>query len=880
MTMLFASFSIQAGFLDELKKGADALRKGAQDIKQSVEDATSTKETIEEVLPEGEDPQSQDFQTAISHNQNAKMVQEAQSELRRLGYQVTVDGAYGPGTRRAITQFQKYQRLNQTGDVTPELIRKLKESKYVVHSSASQVTNTQQNQSSVQSISSQTPSSLNKNYAIKDSNVKDDALASQNTSTARKLVRFVDPAGPSPNVMRAKCPNYRPCQVDLKINVKPDGSVSKVAVKPSSVPPYVTNSAAFAAQKFKYENTGSPSVEEYRFIFKSDLDDGGVLRRTDIAQKLADSPFDDEMIRKFVDKGYLPVGNHILKLMDLKFNPNKLSGDQLEKETLDRIKLDQSICDGVAYTMNTIPHMQQHEALNQYFQNHPSYARMYFSQEQVCGKHPDFIIEELMPVYKERLLRAAESSPTKFVARMTFPTSRFRYDFESGTIRLKVDERLSDLHGKEFLHPYHLSGHPKNAYLFSIGTKEQNKVKGLNTYRFKPDKNQAVIWDSVDKKDWPKEHSPYISAFTFDEILRISALRVSRAEAENILKPAPPGTYQHFDEEGKQRDFRVYIAGELVSVSVNDRRGKRNAKGKGNARLHKLILTGPGGTIMKEFEPEDFKTVSSLTYEDDRLAKEQQNKKAQEALDRTNRLEILGIRIGMTVPEAKDILTEHHPDGLTVERRINMNKVAKRYPHLDERILAIPYYHFQIVFVRNDGNERITLVTTPDEKKVAGIYRELKLPGNTDISHLGNMLIEKYLEPDTKFSKNGQLNYFWGKDEKSCVMVDYTMESPLVDDKIIRGTNLARLDEGWGEEISRLAGYYPAYESMRQDKEDYISSNCDKNLRIYTLTFKNKTTYLYSFLSNHSNYLRLHTPHNAMLKKANNPTPTKIDLSL
>ncbi|WP_339717146.1 peptidoglycan-binding domain-containing protein, partial [uncultured Sneathiella sp.] len=55
------------------------------------------------------------------------LVMATQEELKRLGYKIGVDGAYGPNTRKQIMAFEQSQSLEPTGDASVELLAKLKE---------------------------------------------------------------------------------------------------------------------------------------------------------------------------------------------------------------------------------------------------------------------------------------------------------------------------------------------------------------------------------------------------------------------------------------------------------------------------------------------------------------------------------------------------------------------------------------------------------------------------------------------------------------------------------------------------------------------------------------------------------------------------------
>ncbi|CAN0499750.1 unnamed protein product, partial [Discosporangium mesarthrocarpum] len=64
---------------------------------------------------------------ANTGNSNKTLVRNIQQELKRLGYKIGVDGAYGPNTKKQIMTFEQSQSLDPSGDASVELLAKLKE---------------------------------------------------------------------------------------------------------------------------------------------------------------------------------------------------------------------------------------------------------------------------------------------------------------------------------------------------------------------------------------------------------------------------------------------------------------------------------------------------------------------------------------------------------------------------------------------------------------------------------------------------------------------------------------------------------------------------------------------------------------------------------
>lgn len=126
-----------AGLWDDIKKGARDVNELNGIIKnifpQGEDDAQRNEPAAQkdEAPVHNNEPAAQENRTRAlyTYNSDARLVRDVQKELKRIGYPVSVDGAYGPGTRKAILQFEADSGRAQTGNTSPELLAALRESK-------------------------------------------------------------------------------------------------------------------------------------------------------------------------------------------------------------------------------------------------------------------------------------------------------------------------------------------------------------------------------------------------------------------------------------------------------------------------------------------------------------------------------------------------------------------------------------------------------------------------------------------------------------------------------------------------------------------------------------------------------------------------------
>jgi peptidoglycan hydrolase-like protein with peptidoglycan-binding domain len=114
---LLLTSNAHAGFFDKIKDIGESVGNAAKEVTK--ETTESIKKASEKVTGKSNTQQ----EIVKTPNQDPVLVTRVQSELKRLGYQVSVDGAYGPGTRSAIIRFQQTNKLQATGDVSNELLQ-------------------------------------------------------------------------------------------------------------------------------------------------------------------------------------------------------------------------------------------------------------------------------------------------------------------------------------------------------------------------------------------------------------------------------------------------------------------------------------------------------------------------------------------------------------------------------------------------------------------------------------------------------------------------------------------------------------------------------------------------------------------------------------
>ena len=141
----FAAGAVKASWLDKLKETATELTdKAGEALKEAESEAPTTSDgegqpqspaTASPAKPAAPKTQTvtkpaapkaaQPAPVAKTGNDDPVLVKATQKELKRLGYNIGVDGAYGPTTRKRIIAFQQSKNMTATGNASPELLATL-----------------------------------------------------------------------------------------------------------------------------------------------------------------------------------------------------------------------------------------------------------------------------------------------------------------------------------------------------------------------------------------------------------------------------------------------------------------------------------------------------------------------------------------------------------------------------------------------------------------------------------------------------------------------------------------------------------------------------------------------------------------------------------
>jgi peptidoglycan hydrolase-like protein with peptidoglycan-binding domain len=380
--------------------------------------------------------------------------------------------------------------------------------------------------------------------------------------------------------------------------------------------------------------------------------------------------------------------------------------------------------------------------------NYKSHEHVFvFSREQVEGRAAEFAAKELLPVYKSYLARLTNQIP----ARLNFKSLRSLavLEYSGGALRAKSQPYLTrefklpdkrdiprQLQSREILgNVSQISGRIGNLRLGDVTKSLDNRGRGTVLALDRDPEVPPIAMKSADaERMWKKPECSSIES----TYMRDGATRTVAAQAASDCR-----SRQQSYSGGIKSVFEI----EIDRVTVTERNWIVEA------RLIGASVYGPHQELLKTFGANDFVSVQR------KLANEQQ-KETQAAEERRSKIaelahmDLLGVRLGMSVKEAEAALRAHQK----VETVYRFS--AAPSPRQVGAGTYFEPYNRGLLFIANEGKDVIALFFQ-NENSVIGISRRM-LANDLKNDSLTTALTKKYGKP-THATNNG---WIWGQTEK------------------------------------------------------------------------------------------------------------------
>jgi hypothetical protein len=388
-----------------------------------------------------------------------------------------------------------------------------------------------------------------------------------------------------------------------------------------------------------------------------------------------------------------------------------------------------------------------------------------FDRAEVENRDAAFAAQELASKYRRHLEKLAAGLPDKYTLEFRVPARFYTYDFDHGILYN---------HGNSWL--------PCNPDAGEPCLPKGSKTKGMGTHFFITGGNQArwnknnrlpefkgyfVVRPPEAPRADPLNPNPYgypitlhaggvqaPSLVVLDRNIALPALKMDTASAEAIKGP-PPLTKAEM-QAGKVRipDSQRLVRS-ILYLTIQDVPKQKTQLQIIKVGLDKLEIFSPEQKLLLAKNADDFASSAELLAQ----AGAQEAAAAQGAKDavaaQESRLDILGIKLGMSLAEAEAIV------------RARMKPTSEFRYERDREFAPFGAEPFarSTVYIRMEGTPTgdfqywktvtpkevigLTVETGADGKDhVFGIYRFLNTPKNADLDAIGDSLRKKYGKPE------------------------------------------------------------------------------------------------------------------------------------
>ncbi len=405
----------------------------------------------------------------------------------------------------------------------------------------------------------------------------------------------------------------------------------------------------------------------------------------------------------------------------------------------------------------------------------PGYRRIgpsLFTKEEIEGRVPDFVAQELLGAYRERIGQAVAAIPQK----LTFSkTERISFlEYADGELRRRATGSAS---------PYSLVApalvnEADKLKLPRLGAMEVMWLPTLVGPLPAAGLPESIANDKIGR-------TPYLG---LDRVPRIPPLALGRRSAEHIWKRPDCSTDQMtylragmgrseaqeaaascgrlLSRYGSMPEIRAELDIEVEEAALKD--GQWILK----ARLLGARLYDPRGELLKTYRSEDFPPAVDV-WEAAEAAKAASGRQVAEAgAARAARVEaeqrttlgatetrrrlladadVAGVRLGMGLDEAERIARSTMNVGWVATLREAGDRDAFGSPDPNR-----PFSRLRS-FISTEGDQQLVLFSDPARgDEVLGVARIILLPRNVTADSVAGQLIEKYGQPAMGYDRNGR----------------------------------------------------------------------------------------------------------------------------
>lgn len=386
-----------------------------------------------------------------------------------------------------------------------------------------------------------------------------------------------------------------------------------------------------------------------------------------------------------------------------------------------------------------------------------------FERAEIEGRAPQFIVNELTPVYLERIA-ARQVTPSRLVFRWRLPHRSFTY--ESGRLTYADQQQRSIptvLFSPEI--DTALIDAPESKGEVGRAVIDMPTLFGEKPQRLRLKDPNCIVCVGARPVDLALDRKPIVLP-----------LALSAAEAERLWveEPCTPPTNaettkilrrKDLDETEKlelinacRRKSESFANGLVVEFEIETdgmsmvEKDPRYPTAALHARLLGAKLFSPHGDVLKEYAAEDFELAATGLEQAEREQKRQveaantaaeteKEKRAARFATMRQRLaeaDVVGLKIGMTFAEAEAIIGSEMQIG---------EKYAPKTPFAETRGILDEF----VTFVAADKSQSFVLYGHPGvSDEVLGIGRAIRLAEGADRAAISEQLAAKYGEPITQ----------------------------------------------------------------------------------------------------------------------------------